>query len=41
MVVREKLQHVLDDANDTLELGVLAGLGMDYGDVPAAGVLSS
>lgn len=39
MLVRDKLKLLLDDDADFLELSLLAGLGMEYGDVPAAGVI--
>ncbi|XP_066049115.1 biotin-dependent 3-methylcrotonyl-coenzyme A carboxylase beta1 subunit-like isoform X2 [Chamaea fasciata] len=39
LFVRERLRLLLDD-EDFLELSPLAGLGMPYGDVPAAGCLT-
>ncbi|XP_072023384.1 methylcrotonoyl-CoA carboxylase beta chain, mitochondrial-like [Amphiura filiformis] len=36
--VRDRLRMLLDDyENDFLEIGTLAGMGMEYGDVPSAG----
>ena len=36
--VRDRLRLLLDDYdNDFLEIGSLAGMGMEYGDVPSAG----
>lgn len=40
LLVRDKLKLLLDDDQDFLELGLLAGLGMEYGDIPAAGVVN-
>lgn len=40
MLVRDKFKKLLDDDSDFLELSLLAGLGMEYGDVPAAGTIS-
>ncbi|KAK8384186.1 hypothetical protein O3P69_009137 [Scylla paramamosain] len=40
MLPRDKLKHILDPDSDFLELSLLAGLGMEYGDVPAAGSIT-
>ena len=40
MLPRDKLKHILDPDSDFLELSLLAGLGMEYGDVPAAGSIA-
>ncbi|KAK3881269.1 hypothetical protein Pcinc_014283 [Petrolisthes cinctipes] len=40
LLVRDKLKLLLDDDKDFLELSLLAGLGMEYGDVPAAGAIN-
>ncbi|XP_050689313.1 biotin-dependent 3-methylcrotonyl-coenzyme A carboxylase beta1 subunit-like [Eriocheir sinensis] len=37
---RDKLKLLLDSDSDFLELSLLAGLGMEYGDVPAAGSIT-
>lgn len=37
---RDKLKLLLDTDSDFLELSLLAGLGMEYGDVPAAGAIT-
>ncbi|KAK7071164.1 hypothetical protein SK128_009009 [Halocaridina rubra] len=39
LLVRDKLLHLLDNDRDFLELGLLAGLGQAYGDVPAAAAI--
>lgn len=39
IVVRERLKLLLDNENDFLEIGTLAGWNMDYGDIPAAGIV--
>ena len=38
LLVRDKLKYLLDDDGDLLELSLLGGLGMEYGDVPGAAV---
>ncbi|KAG0720513.1 Methylcrotonoyl-CoA carboxylase beta chain, mitochondrial [Chionoecetes opilio] len=40
MLPRDKLKHLLDPDSEFLELSLLAGLGMEYGDVPAAGSIA-
>nr|XP_053630970.1 uncharacterized protein LOC128687534 [Cherax quadricarinatus] len=40
MLVRDKLKLLLDDEDDFLELSLLAGLNMEYGDIPAAGLVN-
>ncbi|XP_045618204.1 biotin-dependent 3-methylcrotonyl-coenzyme A carboxylase beta1 subunit isoform X2 [Procambarus clarkii] len=37
LLVRDKLKLLLDEDSDYLELSLLAGLNMEYGDIPAAG----
>ncbi|XP_034002774.1 methylcrotonoyl-coenzyme A carboxylase 2 isoform X2 [Trematomus bernacchii] len=39
LLVRDRLRLLLDD-EDFLELSLLAGLGLPYGDIPAAGCLT-
>lgn len=36
---REKLKYIFDENSETLELCLLAGLGMDYGDIPGGSVV--
>ncbi|XP_063408614.1 methylcrotonoyl-CoA carboxylase beta chain, mitochondrial-like [Mytilus trossulus] len=40
MLVTERLKHLLDDAADFLELSMFAGLQMEYGDIPRAGIIT-
>ncbi|XP_014678969.1 PREDICTED: methylcrotonoyl-CoA carboxylase beta chain, mitochondrial-like isoform X2 [Priapulus caudatus] len=40
LLVRRRLQLLLDDQQSFLELGSIAGVDMDYGDVPSAGMVS-
>ncbi|XP_062610147.1 methylcrotonoyl-CoA carboxylase beta chain, mitochondrial-like [Saccostrea cucullata] len=40
MLVADRLCLLLDDVNDFLELALSAGLGMPYGDVPRAGIIT-
>lgn len=40
LLATERLRLLLDDEDDFLELGLSAGLGMPYGDVPRAGMIS-
>lgn len=35
--VRERLALLVDDGCEVLEIGLLAGLGLPYGDIPCAG----
>lgn len=37
ILARERINLLVDDDYPVLELGVFAGLGMDYGDIPGAG----
>lgn len=37
LLVRDRIKLLIDDDYPMLELGVFAGLGMDYGDIPSAG----
>lgn len=39
VLVRDRLRMLLDD-EDYLELSPFAGLGLPYGDIPAAGCLT-
>lgn len=39
VLVRDRLRMLLDD-DDYLELSVLAGLGLPYGDIPSASCLT-
>ncbi|CAC5367475.1 E6.4.1.4B [Mytilus coruscus] len=40
MLVTERLTHLLDDDADFLELSMFAGLQMEYGDIPRAGIIT-
>lgn len=40
LLVRDRLRLLLDDDDDFLELSPFAGLGLPYGDVPAASCLT-
>ena len=40
LLVRERLSKLLDDGTDFLELSQFAGLDLEYGSVPCAGVVS-
>lgn len=40
LLATDRLRLLLDDEDDFLELGLSAGLGMPYGDVPRAGMIS-
>lgn len=40
LLVKDRLSKLLDNVDDFLELSSIAGLGMPYGDVPAAGVIT-
>ncbi|XP_071144811.1 uncharacterized protein [Mytilus edulis] len=40
MLVTERLKHLLDDDADFLELSMFAGLQMEYGDIPRAGIIT-
>jgi len=40
LLVRERLSKLLDEGTDFLELSQFAGLNLEYGDVPCAGVVS-
>ena len=35
--VRERLALLVDEGSEVLEIGLLSGLGLPYGDVPCAG----
>ncbi|CAL4130428.1 unnamed protein product, partial [Meganyctiphanes norvegica] len=39
LYVRERLRHILDEDADFIEIGLLAGLGLEYGDVPGSAVI--
>ncbi|XP_042229498.1 methylcrotonoyl-CoA carboxylase beta chain, mitochondrial-like [Homarus americanus] len=41
MLVRDKLKLLLDDDSDFLELSLLAGLNMEYGDIPSGGTINA
>lgn len=41
LTVRERLSLLADEGSQSLEIGLLAGFGFDYGDVPCAGVIVS
>lgn len=36
---RQRIQELLDNKNEFFDLCNLAGLGMDYGDIPGAGYI--
>ena len=40
MLATDRLGAMLDEGGDWLELGTLAGMGMEYGDIPRAGIIS-
>ncbi|XP_064606427.1 biotin-dependent 3-methylcrotonyl-coenzyme A carboxylase beta1 subunit-like [Liolophura sinensis] len=40
LLAEERLSLLLDDESDFLELSPLAGMGMDYGNVPRAGLIT-
>jgi len=40
LLVRDRVKLLLDEDSDAFTIGSLAGLGMDYGDVPSAGGLN-
>lgn len=40
LLVRDRLRKLLDDGTEFLELSQFAGLDLEYGDVPCAGVVS-
>ncbi|XP_069127450.1 uncharacterized protein [Argopecten irradians] len=40
LLARDRLALFLDDPNDFLELSVMAGLAMEYGNVPKAGMIA-
>lgn len=40
LLASERLRLLLDDVDDFLELALSAGLGMPYGDVPRAGIIT-
>ena len=39
LLVRDRLRRLLDEGTDFLELSQLAGLDLEYGDVPCAGIV--
>lgn len=40
LLVRDRIERLLDSMDDFLELSPVAGMGMKYGDIPAAGVVA-
>lgn len=40
MLATERLKHFLDEESDFLELSMVAGLQMEYGDIPRAGIIT-
>ena len=40
MLVRDRIRHILDDDCVLFEVSTTAGLGLDYGDVPGASVVT-
>ena len=40
MLPEDKLRHIIDEGTEFLELMQLAGLGMEYGNVPRASCLT-
>ncbi|KAK3091795.1 hypothetical protein FSP39_022676 [Pinctada imbricata] len=40
LLVQDRLRLLLDDDSDFFELSLTAGLGMEYGDVPRAGMIT-
>lgn len=40
LLVRDRMSKLLDNVDDFLELSAVAGVGMPYGDIPSAGVVT-
>jgi hypothetical protein len=40
LLVKDRLELLFDKYSDTLEVAPLAGMGMSYGDVPRAGIVT-
>ena len=40
MLARDRIRRILDPDTELWELGMTAGLGMEYGDVPTAGTVA-
>ena len=40
MLVRDRIKHIIDPGTEFIEIGGLAGFDMDYGDVPAGGIVT-
>ena len=40
LLVQDRLNILFDDYSDALEIAPLAGMGMSYGDVPRAGIVT-
>lgn len=41
LLIRHRLQKLFDSESPFLEIGLLAGLGMEYGNIPAAGLVAA
>ena len=39
MLARDRIKHLIDDDYPMLEIGLFAGLGMEYGDICNAGLI--
>ena len=39
MLARDRIKHLIDDDYPMLEVGLFAGLGMEYGDICNAGLI--
>ena len=40
MLARDRIRRILDPGTELWELGMTAGLGLEYGDVPTAGTVA-
>ena len=40
MLARDRIRRILDPDTELWELGMTAGLGLEYGDVPTAGTVA-
>ena len=40
MLARDRIRGILDPGTELWELGMTAGLGLEYGDVPTAGTVA-
>lgn len=40
LLARDRIKQLIDTPDDFVELSSIAGVGMPYGDIPAAGIIS-